>query len=175
MVDRKIEEHELGKCSYCTCELRLGNVEWLHRASSCLLQTGCSFSFSCLALNVSVASGANRHKPLEARDLPSKYEYISFCCVKIPQLPFDCFTRRLPQVVKVRMQAKENLGRYKGVADCAFSLLRTEGPLALYTGLESHLWRNAMWSGELQTALRVEELLFDRSVFASKRPPLFNR
>ncbi|CAN0387255.1 unnamed protein product [Hapterophycus canaliculatus] len=46
------------------------------------------------------------------------------------------------------MQAKENLGRYTGVANCAFSLLRTEGPFALYRGLESHLWRNAVWSGE---------------------------
>lgn len=46
------------------------------------------------------------------------------------------------------MQAKENLGRYTGVAHCASSLLQTEGPFALYKGLESHLWRNAVWNGE---------------------------
>lgn len=46
------------------------------------------------------------------------------------------------------MQAKENLGRYTGVVNCAASLLQTEGPLALYKGLESHLWRNAVWNGE---------------------------
>lgn len=53
------------------------------------------------------------------------------------------------QVVKVQMQAKENLGRYTGVMNCASSLVQTEGPFALYKGLESHLWRNAVWNGEL--------------------------
>lgn len=53
------------------------------------------------------------------------------------------------QVVKVQMQAKENLGRYTGVINCASSLVQTEGPFALYKGLESHLWRNAVWNGEL--------------------------
>lgn len=46
------------------------------------------------------------------------------------------------------MQAKENLGRYSGVVQCATDLVMKEGPLALYTGLESHLWRNAAWNGE---------------------------
>eukprot|EP00904_Undaria_pinnatifida_P010595 jgi/Undpi1/6666/HiC_scaffold_20.g09145.m1 len=50
-------------------------------------------------------------------------------------------------VVKVQMQAKENLGRYTGVINCASSLVQTEGPFALYKGLESHLWRNAVWNG----------------------------
>jgi Mitochondrial carrier protein len=27
------------------------------------------------------------------------------------------------------------------------SLVRTEGPLSLYKGLESQLWRNAVWNG----------------------------
>lgn len=54
---------------------------------------------------------------------------------------------RLFQVVKVQMQAKENLGRYTGVTNCASSLVQKEGPLALYKGLESHLWRNAVWNG----------------------------
>lgn len=46
------------------------------------------------------------------------------------------------------MIAKENLGRFNGVFDCAASLVRTEGPFALYKGLQSHLWRNAVWNGE---------------------------
>ena len=47
------------------------------------------------------------------------------------------------------MQAKENLGRDTGVINCASSLVQTEGPFALYKGLESQLWRNAVWNGEL--------------------------
>lgn len=66
-----------------------------------------------------------------------------------PPLPFRIFLLA-NQVVKVQMQAKENLGRYTGVINCASSLVQTEGPFALYKGLESHLWRNAVWNGELR-------------------------
>lgn len=59
----------------------------------------------------------------------------------------ECSVNTPFEVVKVQMQAKENLGRYKGVVHCATSLVRTEGPLALYKGLESQLWRNAVWNG----------------------------
>eukprot|EP00752_Nemacystus_decipiens_P003973 g3639.t1 len=59
----------------------------------------------------------------------------------------ECAVNTPFEVVKVQMQAKENLGRYTGVAHCASSLLQTEGPFALYKGLESHLWRNAVWNG----------------------------
>jgi len=51
------------------------------------------------------------------------------------------------EVVKVRMQAKENLGRFKNTADCFFQLLRQEGPLALYKGAEPQCWRNMIWNG----------------------------
>ncbi|CAN0364230.1 unnamed protein product [Ascophyllum nodosum] len=59
----------------------------------------------------------------------------------------ECAVNTPFEVVKVRMQAKENLGRYNSVVQCATDLVRNEGPLALYTGLESQLWRNAAWNG----------------------------
>ncbi|CAM9879512.1 unnamed protein product [Ectocarpus sp. 13 AM-2016] len=59
----------------------------------------------------------------------------------------ECSVNTPFEVVKVQMQAKENLGRYTGVINCASSLLQAEGPFALYKGLESHLWRNAVWNG----------------------------
>eukprot|EP01113_Clastostelium_recurvatum_P026632 TRINITY_DN3196_c0_g1_i2.p1 TRINITY_DN3196_c0_g1~~TRINITY_DN3196_c0_g1_i2.p1 ORF type:complete len:291 (-),score=58.12 TRINITY_DN3196_c0_g1_i2:107-979(-) len=51
------------------------------------------------------------------------------------------------EVVKVRMQAKENLALYRSTTDAAIGLLKKEGPLALYQGLESQLWRNGVWNG----------------------------
>jgi solute carrier family 25 2-oxodicarboxylate transporter 21 len=45
------------------------------------------------------------------------------------------------------LQSKDNLGRYSGVWDCATSLVKSEGPLALYKGIESQLFRNAVWNG----------------------------
>jgi solute carrier family 25 2-oxodicarboxylate transporter 21 len=51
------------------------------------------------------------------------------------------------ELVKIRLQAKENLGVYKNTTDALKKILKNEGPLALYKGLESTMWRNAAWNG----------------------------
>eukprot|EP00043_Microstomoeca_roanoka_P015929 m.160312 g.160312 ORF g.160312 m.160312 type:complete len:290 (-) comp16359_c1_seq1:187-1056(-) len=51
------------------------------------------------------------------------------------------------ETIKVRMQAKENLTRYKNTWDCARQVLRQEGALALYNGLTAQIWRNVAWNG----------------------------
>jgi len=51
------------------------------------------------------------------------------------------------EVVKVRMQAKENIGRYKNTLDCVVQLLKQEGLVGLYKGAEPQIWRNAIWNG----------------------------
>ena len=51
------------------------------------------------------------------------------------------------ETVKVQMQAKENLGRFKGTADCAAQLLRGEGPLGFYKGFQAQAMRNLVWNG----------------------------
>lgn len=51
------------------------------------------------------------------------------------------------EVVKVRMQARENLGVYKNTMDALMKMLRGEGALSLYRGLEPQLWRNGVWNG----------------------------
>jgi len=51
------------------------------------------------------------------------------------------------ELVKIRLQAKENMGVYKNTTDALKKILQKEGPLALYKGLESTIWRNASWNG----------------------------
>ncbi len=52
------------------------------------------------------------------------------------------------QVIKVRLQSKELLGRYKNSFDCFARILREEGgPRALTTGLGPTCWRNCVWNG----------------------------
>lgn len=51
------------------------------------------------------------------------------------------------QVIKVRLMAKEHLGRYKNTLDCLMQVLRQEGPAALLIGLGPTLWRNCVWNG----------------------------
>jgi len=50
------------------------------------------------------------------------------------------------QVVKVRLQAKEHLGRYLGPKDCIIKTYQTEGLLGFATGLGPTLWRNCVWN-----------------------------
>lgn len=50
------------------------------------------------------------------------------------------------QIVKVRLQAREHLGRYSGPVDCISTLVREEGIRAFYTGLAPTLFRNCVFN-----------------------------
>lgn len=45
------------------------------------------------------------------------------------------------ELVKIRLQDRANVGRYHGAADALVKIVREEGILALYNGLEATLWR----------------------------------
>ena len=49
------------------------------------------------------------------------------------------------QIVKVRLMAKEHLGRYTNTYDCLRKIVRNEGITALSIGLAPTLWRNCIW------------------------------
>ncbi|KAI9138736.1 mitochondrial 2-oxodicarboxylate carrier protein [Paraphysoderma sedebokerense] len=51
------------------------------------------------------------------------------------------------ELVKIRLQDKNNAGKYKSTMDCVSKILREEGPMAFFKGLESTLWRHATWNG----------------------------
>jgi solute carrier family 25 2-oxodicarboxylate transporter 21 len=50
------------------------------------------------------------------------------------------------QVVKVRLQAKEHLGKYKNSFDCLSKVVKQEGLSALSIGLGPTLFRNCVWN-----------------------------
>ena len=49
-------------------------------------------------------------------------------------------------MIKVRVQAKEHLGKYNGSIDCLLKVVKHEGLLGLTIGLEATLWRNCVWN-----------------------------
>jgi solute carrier family 25 2-oxodicarboxylate transporter 21 len=51
------------------------------------------------------------------------------------------------QVVKVRLQAKENIGRFTGNIDCALQTIRREGLHGIMAGVQTTIWRNSVWNG----------------------------
>ncbi|CAG8560054.1 3378_t:CDS:2 [Dentiscutata erythropus] len=51
------------------------------------------------------------------------------------------------ELVKIRLQDKASAGKYHGTFDAVVKIVKNEGPLALYNGLESTIWRHATWNG----------------------------
>ncbi|EKX44809.1 hypothetical protein GUITHDRAFT_58369, partial [Guillardia theta CCMP2712] len=50
------------------------------------------------------------------------------------------------QVVKIRLQARENIAKFSGPVDCAVQTWRLQGARGLLTGLETTIWRNSIWN-----------------------------
>ncbi|MCJ1461688.1 hypothetical protein MMC07_000286 [Pseudocyphellaria aurata] len=64
------------------------------------------------------------------------------------------------ELVKIRMQDRASAGKYNGMIDCVVKTVKAEGPLALYNGLESTLWRHILWNaGYFGCIFQVRALL----------------
>merc|ERR1712093_388635 len=64
------------------------------------------------------------------------------------------------ELVKIRLQDRASAGKYNGIVDCVMKTVKSEGPLALYNGLESTLWRHILWNaGYFGCIFQVRELL----------------
>ncbi|KAL2759461.1 hypothetical protein ACRALDRAFT_1039375 [Sodiomyces alcalophilus JCM 7366] len=64
------------------------------------------------------------------------------------------------ELVKIRLQDKASAGKYNGMMDVVLKTVRNEGPLALYNGLESTMWRHILWNaGYFGCIFQVRQLL----------------
>ncbi|KAI5464761.1 mitochondrial carrier domain-containing protein [Mariannaea sp. PMI_226] len=64
------------------------------------------------------------------------------------------------ELVKIRLQDKASAGKYNGMFDVVSKIVKNEGPLALYQGLESTLWRHILWNaGYFGCIFQVRQLL----------------
>lgn len=50
------------------------------------------------------------------------------------------------ELVKIRLQDRASAGKYTGPANAVAQIIKQEGPLALYNGLESTMWRHILWN-----------------------------
>lgn len=75
-------------------------------------------------------------------ELPVFYAYLSGGLSGVSEaVAFSPF-----QVIKVRLMAKEHLGRYRNTWDCLRQVVATEGVQALAIGLAPTLLRNCVWN-----------------------------
>ncbi|RDL41837.1 Mitochondrial carrier [Venustampulla echinocandica] len=64
------------------------------------------------------------------------------------------------ELVKIRLQDRASAGKYSGMVDAVTKIVKSEGPLALYNGLESTMWRHIFWNaGYFGCIFQVRELL----------------
>lgn len=64
------------------------------------------------------------------------------------------------ELIKIRLQDRASAGKYSGMIDCVVKTIKAEGPLALYNGLESTLWRHILWNaGYFGCIFQVKSLL----------------
>lgn len=69
-------------------------------------------------------------------------EFLAGACCSVP----EAITVTPFQVVKVRLQAKEHLARYRNTGHAVVSILRDEGPQAFFAGLSVTIARNTVWN-----------------------------
>ncbi|OQD84743.1 hypothetical protein PENANT_c012G01461 [Penicillium antarcticum] len=50
------------------------------------------------------------------------------------------------ELVKIRLQDKAQAHKYNGMFDVVKKIVAQEGPMALYNGLESTMWRHILWN-----------------------------
>ncbi|KAK9446561.1 mitochondrial carrier domain-containing protein [Limtongia smithiae] len=64
------------------------------------------------------------------------------------------------ELVKIRLQDRESGSLYKGPLDCAIKIVKNEGVLAMYNGLEATLWRHILWNaGYFGVIFKVRAML----------------
>ncbi|KAK8156252.1 mitochondrial 2-oxodicarboxylate carrier protein-like protein [Phyllosticta citrichinensis] len=64
------------------------------------------------------------------------------------------------ELVKIRLQDKAQASKYNGMLDCVSKIIKHEGPLTLYQGLESTLWRHILWNaGYFGSIFQVRSLM----------------
>jgi len=50
------------------------------------------------------------------------------------------------ELVKIRLQDSTSAARYNGTMDCVAKIIKEEGVLTMYQGLEATLWRHIWWN-----------------------------
>lgn len=64
------------------------------------------------------------------------------------------------ELVKIRIQDKNNGGKYKGITDTVFKIVKEEGVFAMYNGLEATMWRHILWNaGYFGVIFKVRDMM----------------
>lgn len=79
-----------------------------------------------------------------------------------------------PQVVKVRLQSKDFVGKYANTIDCAQKIIREEGLLKMMTGVQPTMIRNSVWNAFYFGSMQYLKIV-SNAVFPSNRTFIVDR
>ncbi|ORX56796.1 mitochondrial carrier [Hesseltinella vesiculosa] len=64
------------------------------------------------------------------------------------------------ELVKVRMQDPRNASKYTSTMNAVTTIMKKEGVLAIFNGLEATMWRHAVWNGGyFGTIFKIKDML----------------
>lgn len=98
---------------------------------------------------------------------------VSFLAGAVSGIP-EAIVVTPPQVVKVRLQSKDFVGKYSNTFDCAQKIIKEEGLLKMMTGVQPTMIRNSVWNavyfGSMQYLKIVSNIIFpaDRSFLVDR-------
>jgi len=111
--------------------------------------------------------------PDDAMSPSSKLITTSFLAGGLSGIP-EAITVTPPQIIKVRLQAKEFIGKYRGPYDCLRKLIQEEGISRLMTGLGATILRNSVWNSVYFGTMQYIGVTFGNR-YRSKTSELANR
>lgn len=76
------------------------------------------------------------------------------------------------ELVKIRLQDKASAGKYNGAIDVVRKIVKQEGVLAMYNGLESTMWRHILWNAGYFGCIHQVKSLMPKA--ESKKGQMFN-
>lgn len=103
----------------------------------------------------------------------SRTSIVSFLAGAMSGIP-EAIVVTPPQVIKVRLQSKEFIGKYSNTFDCVKKVIQEEGMLKLMTGVQPTIIRNSIWNAVYFGSMQYLKILGD-AVFPSNRTFFLDR
>ena len=77
------------------------------------------------------------------------------------------------ELVKIRLQDPASAAKYNGIVDCVMKTVKSEGPLAMYNGLESTMWRHILWNAGYFGCIFQVKALMPKPAAGNKSQAMF--
>lgn len=112
--------------------------------------------------------------PLDgAESSMARTSLVSFLAGAVSGVP-EAIVVTPPQVIKVRLQSIDFVGKYSNTIDCAQKIIKEEGLLKMMTGVQPTMIRNSVWNAVYFGSMQYLKIV-SNAVFPSNRTFIIDR